>query len=170
MKWKLSFAFMLALVIGSVQLALWAEEPKGTAKDDTATVKTSKQFMNSTWKKIQKKTFEVQKATTVAGVRGAEAEDEVLNRLYYKGSGKAPTRKQLKEMIDILQKGIDANPKAPDVGETKLYIAQCYTLLGNTDEATKIYNEIIKESPDSEWSVSAKKELSRLTKAEKTIK
>lgn len=134
------------------------------AKDDTGRVKVSKEFLNATWKKIQKKQFEVQKATTVAGVRGAEAEDEVMGKLYYRGSGKEPTRKSLKEAIDVLQKSVADNPNSPDVAQTKLYIGQCQSLLGNADEAARTYNEVIKQFPDTDWSVTAKKELDRLPK------
>ena len=40
---------------------------------------------NTVWNEIEEvstKEYEVEKVTTVAGVRGAEAEDEALNHLY----------------------------------------------------------------------------------------
>lgn len=41
------------------------------------------------WEEIKEvtiKDYEIEKVTTVAGVRGAEAEDEALNKLYYRKS------------------------------------------------------------------------------------
>ncbi|MDA0747964.1 MAG: hypothetical protein O2954_15695, partial [bacterium] len=62
---------------------------------DTASVKVSSSFLNR-WKKIQtvasKQAYETQQTRTVAGVRGAEAEDAVLDQLYYKGGVRYPSR------------------------------------------------------------------------------
>lgn len=44
---------------------------------------------NTIWEEIKEvtiKDYEIEKVTTVAGVRGAEAEDEALNKLYYRKS------------------------------------------------------------------------------------
>lgn len=44
---------------------------------------------NTIWEEIKEVTtieYEVEKVTTTAGVRGAEAEDEALNKLYYRKS------------------------------------------------------------------------------------
>ena len=44
---------------------------------------------NTIWEEIKEvttKEYEIEKVTTVAGVRGAEAEDEALNKLYYRKS------------------------------------------------------------------------------------
>ena len=44
---------------------------------------------NTIWDEIEEvttKEYEVEKITTTAGVRGAEAEDEALNKLYYRKS------------------------------------------------------------------------------------
>lgn len=173
MRFRMIVVVLTLLFVPAFYVAAWAQQAKPTAKaaapaarakDDTAKVKLSKEFLNATWKKIQKKEFEVQKATTVAGVRGAEAEDEVMGKLYYRGSGKEPTRKRLKEAIDALQKSLSDNPRAPDAAQTKLYVAQCQSLLGNADEAARTYNDIIKQFPDTEWSVTAKKELDLLPK------
>ena len=44
---------------------------------------------NTVWEEIKEvtiKDYEIEKVTTVAGVRGAEAEDEALNMLYYRKS------------------------------------------------------------------------------------
>ena len=75
----------LAIVTGPTYAEEQTEEKKETK------VKASSAFMNR-WKKIQKVTqkqaYETQQTRTVAGVRGAEAEDAVLDQLYYKaGSG-----------------------------------------------------------------------------------
>jgi len=46
---------------------------------------------NTVWNEIEEvttKEYEVEKVTTVAGVRGAEAEDEALHHLYYRKSMK----------------------------------------------------------------------------------
>ena len=46
---------------------------------------------NTVWNEIEDvttKEYEVEKVTTVAGVRGAEAEDEALDHLYYRRSMK----------------------------------------------------------------------------------
>ena len=59
-----------------------SDEKKTEAAKDTAKVKVSKAFLNR-WKSIQKvtkqKAYETQQTRTVAGVRGAEAEDKVLD-------------------------------------------------------------------------------------------
>ena len=47
---------------------------------------------NTIWEEIKEVTtveYEVEKVTTTAGVRGAEAEDEALNKLYYRKSMKS---------------------------------------------------------------------------------
>ena len=44
---------------------------------------------NTVWEEIKEvtiKDYEIEKVTTVAGVRGAEVEDEALNKLYYRKS------------------------------------------------------------------------------------
>ena len=46
-------------------------------------------WQNTVWEEIKEvtiKDYEIEKVTTVAGVRGAEAEDEALNKLYYRKS------------------------------------------------------------------------------------
>jgi len=46
---------------------------------------------NTIWEEIEEittKEFEVEKVTGVAGVRGAEAEDEILSYLYYRLNSK----------------------------------------------------------------------------------
>ena len=70
-----------------------------TTAADTAKVQVSGAFL-ARWKKIQtatkKQAYETQQTRTVAGVRGAEAEDAVLDQLYYKGGVRYPSRVDLK--------------------------------------------------------------------------
>ncbi len=108
---------------------------KKAAASDTAKVKVSKKFLDR-WKRInemtkKKRDFEAQKTTTVAGVRGAEAEDAVLNQLYYKGGNRYPSRLELKSAITLLQGTIAEDPDAEGTAESKYFIAECYTQLGD---------------------------------------
>ena len=46
--------------------------------------------------------YEVEKVTAVAGVRGAEAEDEALHHLYYRQSMKGPSKVELNKALGKL--------------------------------------------------------------------
>ena len=60
---------------------------------------------NTVWEEIQDvvdEAYEVEKITAVAGVRGAEAEDEALNHLYYRKSMKGLSELQLRTALGKL--------------------------------------------------------------------
>ena len=60
---------------------------------------------NTVWEEIQDVVsvgYEVEKITAVAGVRGAEAEDEALNLLYYRRSMKGLSELQLRTALGKL--------------------------------------------------------------------
>ena len=60
---------------------------------------------NTVWEEIQDVVsvgYEVEKVTAVAGVRGAEAEDEALNLLYYRKSMKGLSELQLRTALGKL--------------------------------------------------------------------
>jgi len=60
---------------------------------------------NTVWNEIQDVVdvgYEVEKVTAVAGVRGAEAEDEALNLLYYRKSMKGLSELQLRKALGKL--------------------------------------------------------------------
>ena len=74
---------------------------------------------NTVWEEIENVTdesYEVEKITAVAGVRGAEAEDEALEHLYYrrsmKGLSKLELQKALGKLILRRQKMSDDNKDA----------------------------------------------------------
>ena len=127
-------------------------------------VKVSSAFLNR-WKNIQKasknRAHETQQTRTVAGVRGAEAEDAVLEQLYYKGGVRYPSRVDLKNAITQLQESVKADPKAATVAEQKFFIAQCHTQLGETSDAKAVYSDIIKAHADSDFAAQAKEELAK---------
>ena len=81
------------------------------------------------WEEIEEvstEEYEVEYVTAVAGVRGAEAEDEALHHLYYRKSMKGPSRHELMEAYGKLRnkldklKGIDENH--PDIEKLNGYL------------------------------------------------
>ena len=57
------------------------------------------------WEEIKEVTtveYEIEKVTTTAGVRGAEAEDEALNNLYYRRSMKTISKLDLQKALGKL--------------------------------------------------------------------
>ncbi len=146
-----------------------AAQEKKAAPADTAKVKVSKEFLDR-WKKIndmtkQKRDFQAQKATTVAGVRGAEAEDAVLNQLYYKGGNRYPSRMELKTAISNLHETIKADPKSDGAAEAKYFIAQCYMQLGDKAESQKYYEDVLQNHADSPLAKKAKEDLEQMKKS-----
>ena len=89
---------------------------------------------NTVWEEIQDVVdvgYEVEKVTAVAGVRGAEAEDEALKLLYYRKSMKGLTelelRKALGKLINKRSELIKKNQAVPP--EIDKYITQLKTRL-----------------------------------------
>ena len=85
---------------------------------------------NVIWEEIteipETEEFEVDNITAVAGVRGAEAEDEALHHLYYRKSMKGPSRHELMEAYGKLRNKVDRlkdiDEKHPDIEKLSGYI------------------------------------------------
>ncbi len=165
MKSKLLTAALSLIFLFSLSFNLQSSQEK---KDEDSNKKKDK-WSNTTWKKVgglvkEKRSFQVEKATTVAGVRGAEAEDTILKQLYYRGKGQFPTRLELKNAVEMLTQIIKTEPDAPSVSESKFYIAQIYEQLGDAEKAVETYQDITKNYPDSEFAVESSTRLGELKK------
>jgi len=86
---------------------------------------------NTEWeeiKNVETLEFEVEKVTDVAGVRGAEAEDEALEHLYYRRSMKGlaliDLQKAYGKLINKRDELIKANPNHPKLNKLNNLIAQ----------------------------------------------
>ena len=89
---------------------------------------------NTVWNEIQDvvdEGYEVEKVTAVAGVRGAEAEDEALALLYYrksmKGLSELQLRKALGQLINKRSELVKQGKVVPE--EIDKYIVQLKTRL-----------------------------------------
>jgi len=126
---------------------VFAQAPDSTTVDDD--------WLNTVWTQVddmvQEEDFKTQEIVTVAGVRGAEAEDNILDKLYYKGGKRAPSQSKLLKAIETLQKAISDNPKGENVSKQKYFIAQCYEKLGKPEEAKKFYENIVKNHKNSPY-------------------
>ena len=86
---------------------------------------------NTVWEEIVNVTdesYEVEKVTAVAGVRGAEAEDEALQYLYYrrsmKGLSKLDIQKVLGRLIIKRDKLLSLDEKHLDIPKLNQYIKE----------------------------------------------
>ena len=113
---------------------------------------------NTVWNEIEEvttKEYEVEKVTTVAGVRGAEAEDEALHHLYYRQSMKGPSEielnKALGKLLNTLTALKEKNPDHEKIPEVTHYIIQVYKKLNNMPKSKEMEKELLATSPDSKW-------------------
>jgi len=107
----------------------------GTSKTDTtdidALLDLDALWENTVWEEIQEVTdvyAEVEQITPVAGVRGAEAEDEALHHLYYRRSMKGlaliDLQKAYGKLINKRDELIKVNPNHPKLNKLNNLIAQ----------------------------------------------
>ena len=113
---------------------------------------------NTVWNEIEEvttKEYEVEKVTTVAGVRGAEAEDEALHHLYYRQSMKGPSEVELNKALGKLLNTLTAlKEKKPDhekIPEVTHYVIQIYKKLNNNTKAKEMERNLLATAPDSKW-------------------
>jgi len=75
------------------------------SQDEVEELDLDAMWENTVWEEIQDVTtveYEVEKVTAVAGVRGAEAEDEALQYLYYRRSMKGLSKLDLERALGKL--------------------------------------------------------------------
>ena len=91
----------------------------------------------------------------MAGVRGAEAEDEALHHLYYRKSMKGPNKMELQSALGKLMKTL-ARLEQKDMNHAKIpevrhYMIQIYRKLGDEQTAKAKEKELVAIAPDSKW-------------------
>ena len=98
---------------------------------DTVNLDLDALWENTVWEEIEDVVdvyYEVERVTAVAGVRGAEAEDEALNQLYYRKSMKGLALIDLKRAYGKLQikkeNLIKVNPDHPKLEKINQLITQ----------------------------------------------
>ena len=178
---KWAFSLILAGCLASGRL--FAGEGETELKEETpsaATAATSKsktaaeedldeEWMNAVWTQVddivKEKEYKLQATVTVAGVRGAEAEDQVLDKLYYKGAKRYPSQDKLKKAVGVLRQLIAENPKSADAPKQKFYVAQCYEKLGLKKDAKDYYLQVTKNHSKTPWAEKAQKALMQLSAA-----
>ena len=113
---------------------------------------------NTVWTEIEEINTiegEVEQVITVAGVRGAEAEDEALHHLYYRKSMKGPNKLEMQAALGKLLNTL-AKLQEKDAGHVKIpeiqhYVIQIYLKLGETNNAKATQQELVSMAPDSKW-------------------
>tara|TARA_Y100001980_G_C14552438_1_gene336672 strand:+ start:2246 stop:2695 length:450 start_codon:yes stop_codon:yes gene_type:complete len=113
---------------------------------------------NTVWNEIEEVTteaYEVEKVTAVAGVRGAEAEDEALHHLYYRQSMKGPSKVELNKALGKLLNTLGAlkekNPEHAKIPEVTHYVIQIYKKMEDNSKAKEYEKELLVSAPDSKW-------------------
>ena len=113
---------------------------------------------NTVWNDIESVAdagYEVEKVTAVAGVRGAEAEDEALHHLYYRQSMKGPSKVELNKALGKLLNTLTAlrekNPDHAKIPEVTHYVIQIYKKLEDNSKAIEFEKELLAKTPESKW-------------------
>ena len=113
---------------------------------------------NTVWNEIEDVAdagYEVEKVTAVAGVRGAEAEDEALHHLYYRQSMKGPSKvelnKALGKLLNTLSSLKEKNPVHAKIPEVTHYVIQIYKKLEQGTKAKDLEKELLATAPESKW-------------------
>jgi len=106
------------------------------------------------WEEIEEvttKEYEVEKVTAVAGVRGAEAEDEALHHLYYrksmKGIDEGALKNALGKLLNTLSVLKEKNPEHEKIPQLTHLVSQLYTKLGDDEKAKIFENELLAIAP-----------------------
>ncbi|MBL51040.1 MAG: hypothetical protein CMG57_03690 [Candidatus Marinimicrobia bacterium] len=128
------------------------------AQDEDLDLDMDAMWDNTVWNEIEEvttKEYEVEKVTAVAGVRGAEAEDEALHHLYYRQSMKGPSQVELNKALGKLLNTLTAlkekNPSHEKIPEVTHYVIQIYKKLNNNSKAKEMEVDLLATAPDSKW-------------------
>jgi len=144
----------------------FAQDKKENAKSGTK--KSTPAFMNA-WKSIQatvtkKRSSKTTQGIATAGVRGDEAEDQIVSQMYFRGGTTYPTRSKIQNAIILLTETVKEVEDPASTAESRFYIGQCYIELGENDKAIASFEGVTEVAPKTEWSTRAKAEIKLLKK------
>jgi len=149
---------LIALMSSTTDRLLAAESASQQTGASTTAVAPAEdaldeEWLNTVWTQVddmvKQESLELQTTGTVAGVRGAEAEDSILDKLYYKGAKRYPSQDKLRKAVDSLVQALGKAPNGPGAAKQKFFIAQCYEKLGQTDNARDYYGQLASDHPES---------------------
>ena len=110
---------------------------------DTEELDLDAMWENTVWEEIENVTdesYEVEKVTAVAGVRGAEAEDEALQYLYYRKSMKGLSVLELQKALGkLILKRKSMSDDNPNIKRIDGYIKQLRKKLNLTKTNKNYY-------------------------------
>ena len=112
-----SARWLLVLALVALVAAAAAAEEQAAASDTAAASggAVDEEWLNTIWTQVddmvEQEEYKLQETVTVAGVRGAEAEDQILDKLYYKGAKRYPSQEKLRKAIDTLKKAVARAPQ-----------------------------------------------------------
>ena len=161
------FYLLLALLYVVPVGAQEGKTDEAAESTDVAVDGEDDDWLNTVWTQVddmvQEEEFKLQEVVTVAGVRGAEAEDNILAKLYYKGGKRYPSQDKLVKAIKTLQEALEKNPKSPNAPKQKFFVAQCYEKLGKVDQARDYYSQVTKDHPESSYATKAQNKISKMS-------
>ncbi|MGB0603382.1 MAG: tetratricopeptide repeat protein [Candidatus Latescibacterota bacterium] len=167
------FYLLIAALVSAVPVAAQQGDATSEAKEASSQVEEvaaeggDEDWLNTVWTQVddmvKEEEFKLQETVTVAGVRGAEAEDNILAKLYYKGGKRYPSQDKLVKAIKTLQEALSKNPKSPNAPKQKFFVAQCYEKLGQTAQARDYYAQVAKDHPQSPYAAKAQNKVSEMS-------
>ena len=117
----------MTLQILSYQKLLFSLLISSTLVGDTTDIDLDNLWDTTVWEEIEEITEvegEVEQVVSVAGVRGAEAEDEALEYLYYRKSMKRLSQSELQKALGKLMKKRDIVKDEATLNKIDSYITQ----------------------------------------------
>ena len=117
----------MTLQILSYQKLLFSLLISSTLVGDTTDIDLDNLWDTTVWEEIEEITEvegEVEQVVSVAGVRGAEAEDEALEHLYYRKSMKRLSQSELQKALGKLIKKRDSIKDEATLNKIDSYITQ----------------------------------------------
>ena len=117
----------MTLQILSYQKLLFSLLISSTLVGDTTDIDLDNLWDTTVWEEIEEITEvegEVEQVVSVAGVRGAEAEDEALEHLYYRKSMKRLSQSELQKALGKLMKKRDIVKDETTLDKIDSYITQ----------------------------------------------
>jgi len=150
-KYSLLLLPILAFTINFSNQTLVAQT--ATAEDENA---GAEMWLNAVWENVdtlaaEEQVYNVEKVTTVAGVRGAEAKSDILDHLYYRKKFSASVSKDIDLAVSKLELMLKDNPTSDQIPLWQHFLIQGYNQQGAVKSAELLTLNLKKNYPNSKW-------------------